>query len=823
MNHQETGRYFEVASVLFPEFEEPECRIPFIGSGNIWIERHYDRYERDLARFIIQRAVMNTAEGELSIVGYDPILSGIFAPFSALCSGETKIIDFIDNEEDFSNMLKTLKHEIRQVQNVIQGTSPSLRDFRLKAKRPVEKYKLVVLCMAVKTLDSKTKYELSNILGSGPEVGITFLIISGSKNNQVDLAMLDPEMTMLEPTSATSFCINNQINVNYTPDDAEALVACSETLHRKLSNIEPPSISFSSLFPNDEDNFEKNWSRAEDPGIPLKENPANSASGLTFPIGKYGLRNAQITLGDEINQRHNMVITGAVGQGKSNLISVIVNSMCIRYSPKELNLYLLDFKEGVTFKSFSNLPHVRAIGLESDSNFGQAMLCSLFDVYKRRMNLFKRYNVKNMFEYKKTYRKAMPRIVVIIDEFQMMFGDDQETADVIAGDLEKSLRLFRAAGINFILASQTLAGSAALNGRKENIFSQMPIRIAHKNSLSESFEILGIGNSAATGLRRGEAIVNVDYGHISQNQKVQIAFVDENSGGQEMSRLRDRMGDVAARLYHSTKEMMMPYLFRGEVPVLADVAAHECPGTEPNARVALLGRQIAVGNSPMQVPVYEEKGRNIAVFGSNYDARNNALGIIEGAAVSLARQSREGDRFVFCDFSIEGGSFREINGQFLALLEKTCKGSVEVKKPSEFEELLDELDSCSFSGARTYVFALSLDRFERRNAATDDFGIPVAPLKKLVENGPAQGVHFIGWWYKESSFIRQTVGESGSASDAFNTRIFLRLPSDSVLNLTEPGVRWNPADNRAMIYDGVAFGKEQVFIPYSPMKQQKGG
>ena len=131
--------------------------------------------------------------------------------------------------------------------------------------------------------------------------------------------------------SATSFCINNQINVNYTPDDAEALVASSETLHRKLSNIEPPSISFSSLFPNDEDNFEKNWSRAEDPGIPLKENPANSASGLTFPIGKYGLRNAQITLGDEINQRHNMVITGAVGQGKSNLISVIVNSMCIRY------------------------------------------------------------------------------------------------------------------------------------------------------------------------------------------------------------------------------------------------------------------------------------------------------------------------------------------------------------------------------------------------------------------------------------------------------------------------------------------------------------
>lgn len=101
-----------------------------------------------------------------------------------------------------------------------------------------------------------------------------------------------------------------------------------------------------------------------------------STEGISFSIGKYGIENMEITIGDERNQRHNAIITGAVGQGKSNLISVIIYSMCIRYSPKELNLYLLDFKEGVTFKSFSNighddyLPHAKALGLESDVSFG---------------------------------------------------------------------------------------------------------------------------------------------------------------------------------------------------------------------------------------------------------------------------------------------------------------------------------------------------------------------------------------------------------------------------------------------------------------------
>ncbi len=51
---------------------------------------------------------------------------------------------------------------------------------------------------------------------------------------------------------------------------------------------------------------------------------------------------------------------------------------------------------------------------------------------------------------------------------------------MIADYLEKSVRLFRVMGIHFILSSQTIGGNQILIGRMDSIFSQIPIRIAHK-------------------------------------------------------------------------------------------------------------------------------------------------------------------------------------------------------------------------------------------------------------------------------------------------------------------------------------------------------
>ena len=71
------------------------------------------------------------------------------------------------------------------------------------------------------------------------------------------------------------------------------------------------------------------------------------------------------------------------------------------------------------------------------------------------MKQFKEAGVQSLREYRMALPEAqMPRIVLIVDEFQMMFSERDKLSDQIADLLQKGVRLFRACGIHIILASQ---------------------------------------------------------------------------------------------------------------------------------------------------------------------------------------------------------------------------------------------------------------------------------------------------------------------------------------------------------------------------------
>ena len=535
----------------------------FIGRGNLWINNTYDPSVNRLARAILSEAILHTAPGQLSVLGYDGDLSGVFAPFAALSAGESKVLEFINDEKELTEQLKNLQQQIRAVQNVIQGREDSLLAFREAVERPIEGYKLVVLSMDMGLAGQELLSLLSLLLRSGPAAGISFLIISttyiayqtsGGKEIELKVSSLAPNITVLEPGNGTVSAAGGRA-VSYTAPTAEKIIGSCESFLTALHKAQLPVVRFSELH-----DMEHLWRES-------------SVDGLTFCIGKYGVNNMEITIGDEVNQRHNVVITGAVGQGKSNAISVIIHSLCLRYSPKELQMYLLDFKEGVTFKAFSNigqddyLPHARTLGLESDVSFGVAVLNSLFNEYKNRMSLLKAHNAKSIRELRRQHPDIqMPRIVVVIDEFQMMFGDDTYgEGKKIAEMLEKSVRLFRAAGIHFILASQTLISNMALAGNKDSIFSQIPIRIALKNSESEARAVLSMNNAAAAYVRPRESVVNLDYGELSQNRKTVIAFADEAV----LRPIRRRMWEMA-RSY--TKP---PFVFESEKRITVSAGIDE--------------------------------------------------------------------------------------------------------------------------------------------------------------------------------------------------------------------------------------------------------
>lgn len=775
---------------------------PFIGKGNIWVNNTFDKSVGDLTKYIIVDALKNTAPGQLSVVGYDSNLSGIFAPFASLSTGEVKTLELISNKKDFEDYLDIIWQQIVSVQNVIQGRSESLLAFRQENNRPVESYRLIVLSLDMGMIDNDIRSKLSLLLRNGPNNGVSFLIVSttfmsihtaSGKDIELSVNALAPNITVLETTANSVTNTKTHISAPMPTILPEAIIQECYSFLNRAKTAQLPMVRYDELH-----DMRNCWTES-------------SINGLTFSIGMYGINNMEITIGDEINQRHNGIITGAVGQGKSNLISMIIHSLCHRYSPKELQLYLLDFKEGVTFKAFSNidqdeyLPHARALGLESDSSFGLAVLSSLYKEYQKRMNFLKTNNCRSIRELRlQNTNLEMPRIVVIIDEFQLMF-DNMQTSQKIADLLEKSIRLFRAAGIHFILASQTLSDSSnvALSQKKDSLFSQVPIRIALKNSITESQQTLGINNPAAAFLRPREAIVNLDYGEVTQNRKTVIAFADEAI----LKPLRKLWWEKAHSFYSA------PYVFESEkrITILPSIDAIMEFGKTKKYPYAFLGERISIDGERVIIPMSREFGRNIAILGTPDGECNNAYGIMQSIAISLALQHHDKNaEFLFIDFNGDGLTYKQQFPKFVAYLQ-SIGATVNDIDNAKFSEMLSTLQNDAGRAKTIYIFGSCMDRWEYEK---DPYG-QGSPLKSFVETAPACGIHFIGWWQKVSNFNAQVSGYGDS--DAFNSKVFLRVDERAVQSLTSPFIRWTSQQNRALISDSVEFSEEMVFIPYSPI------
>lgn len=786
------------------EFRIGNHIVDFIGKGNLWINNTYDGSVIDMAKLVIADALNKTAPGQLSIVGYDSDLSGVFAPFASLSAGESKTLELIPDKKGFEDYLDYLWQHIVSVQNVIQGRSRSLMQFRQLSNRPIESYKLVVLSLDMGLLNNDVRSKLAMLMRSGPDNGVSFLIISttlmtiqtqSGKDIELRVEAIAPNITVLETIGNIVSVVSTRQSTPFKPLEAQKLIDQCDRYLQKSKEALLPTIRYDEIH-----DMNRIWFDS-------------SVDGLTFSIGMHGINNMEITIGDEINQRHNAIITGAVGQGKSNLISIIIHSLCHRYSPKELQMYLLDFKEGVTFKAFSNigqdeyLPHARALGLESDSGFGLAVLTFLYKEYQHRMKLLKDNNLKSIRDLRlKNSNLYMPRILVIIDEFQLMF-DNPQTGQRIADMLEKSVRLFRAAGIHFILASQTLsdASNVALSQKKESLFSQVPIRIALKNSITESQQTLGMNNPAAAFLRPREAVVNLDYGEITQNRKTVVAFADEKI----LKPLRKTWWEKAKSVTNP------PYVFESErrITVRSDIAEMQKLRTASKLPVAIIGEKISIGGELVELPMPREFGRNIAIIGTPDSECNNAYGMMQSAAVSLAVQHPKGNaRFVFCDFNRNGITYEKLFPQFTTIMENLGY-FIECISPTEFQDSIRDFQDSDNGNDEIYVFGSNMDRWEYEK---DPYG-QGSPLKSFVESASAKGIHFIGWWQKVSNYNAQVSGYGNS--DAFNTKIFLRVDERTVQSLIGPFVRWSATTNRAMISDSVEFSEEFSFIPFAPMEQ----
>src|SRR6202012_2324118 len=134
-------------------------------------------------------------------------------------------------------------------------------------------------------------------------------------------------------------------------------------------------------------------------------------------------------------------------------------------SPDQVEFYLIDFKKGVEFKCYASkrLPHARGVAIESDGEFGLRVLRLVDEGLKRRGDMFRKLGIQDVAGYKRAGGKEpMPRSLLLIDEFQEFFVDDDAVAQTASLLFDRIVRQGRAFGIHVLLGSQTLGGAYSL-------------------------------------------------------------------------------------------------------------------------------------------------------------------------------------------------------------------------------------------------------------------------------------------------------------------------------------------------------------------------
>lgn len=808
------AEYLHLGNLRLPQINSDASvpyLIPFLGHGNIVLTGTGEDIYTAL-RNITFSVLAQTAAGQIKVSVYNPELKDAFSCFSELeqCS-------MVSSPDVLTKELNELSKEIVTTDGLLKGKYVSLIELRKRSQQAVGQLRLYVIA-GYDWLDNEAlKKQLLRVSESAIRTGCAFVFCIDEKHLQADQSMIKRATYLKKCGNGnqwTPFDLPNT-EVRLTEVSTEQADSFLTTYISESENSAAVTIPFDTI--EDVNDF---WTES-------------SSEGVTFSLGKIGIETVTLRLGDQTTQLHNVLITGAPGKGKSNLLEVMIHSMCSRYSPDELELYLLDFKDGLTFKpyayspQFSWLPHAKVLGLESARDFGVAVLEHIEAERQNRALRMNEVEANSVAAFRaKRPDIPMPRIILLIDEYQKIVEIADELGKRAAELIENIVRQGRACGIHMVLASQTVARGAALMGREDQIYSTFPVRIALQNTLQESYATFVQGNDAAAKLRvRGEAVMNINYGAIDSNQKLSIAYAEPNV----MFGLRNRWCKDAV----FSKRIPMVFSKNDEFNLLNAVPAikkwRNNVVSLQSAPVLPCGQLISVSRKIVSVRMSNDAGRNVAILGSGDGERksadtlppNYAVGLVQGMAVSLALQHPLGNaRFYFINGLDQ--SIANQNGipQWLRLMERFGfpVETVSLKEaPAFFVSLSNEMKETQEDEDNHYILALAMDRCSgMAEPIGDDIFNPVSgasAFQELLKSGPSKGVHTIAWWSNVAMY-RDHIGFNGDGY--IDTKILMRLDDATAKSVLGPFVQWGGTSHRALIHDATDLESDLTLIPMSP-------
>ena len=701
----------------------------------------------DLLRGIMLRILASVPPGKARFSIFDPV--GLGQNFAGFMHLEDELPGMVGDRiwteprQIEQRLVDVTEHMETVIQKYLRNEFPTIDAYNEAAGEIAEPYRFLVIADFPANFTEESARRLASILQSGPRCGV-FTIVLRDRRVEVpekfDLADLERHAVMIRSQGGRMvFDTEDLGDLPFHPDpgpDDELLISLSHSIGRSAREAGRVEVPFETIAPADED-F---WTRS-------------TTRDVRVALGRAGATRLQeLVLG--VGTAQHALVAGKTGSGKSTLLHALVTNLACWHSPDEIEFHLVDFKKGVEFKTYAThrLPHARSVAVESDREFGLSVLQGLDEELSDRGERFRAEGVQDLAGWRsRRPDEPMPRTLLVIDEFQELFVDDDKVSQDASLLLDRLVRQGRAFGMHVLLGSQTLGGAYSLN---RSTMGQMGVRIALACNEQDSMLILSDDNAAARLLSRpGEAIYNDQGGLVEGNSPFQTVWLPDE--------IRER---YLARVSELAKERGIKsrpcVVFEGNAPaVLSDnpplrAMIETPPVGRPVAVPIWLGDAVAI-KDPTSATLRRQAGSNLVIVGQQDEP---ALAISTASLLAVAAAHDPGDlRCVVLD----GTTADDPNAGFLDSVASHLphrvdrpdfrgSGDAVLEVGSELARRIEAADT---TAGTILLLVHGLQRFRVLRRSEDDFGFtsddtPPTPDRifgEILREGPEHGIHVVAW------------------------------------------------------------------------------
>jgi hypothetical protein len=555
---------------------------------------------------------------------------------------------------------------------------------------------------------------------------------------------------------------NNTFNIRIQTELPYNLEAIIEAINRKANNIKPPVISLDSYFEGLMQ-AQKYWQE-------------NSRLGIKIPIGKRPVdETVYFELGGDTADYFAM-IGGRPGYGKTVLLHNIICNASILYSPLELNFYLIDCTNGTGFKPYDRLPHATFVSITNQRGYTLSALGHLTDEMYRRAELFKNASekqgsaIEKIEEYRKQTGEILPRLMVIIDEFQVLLASSDKISRNAGAHLIKIIKEGRKYGIHIVFCTQSYRD---LDFNTDLI----TLRIAFNLKEFDSIKVLGGSNEEAAKLtQKGDAILNNKNGNVRDNIKFRCAYTEK---------MRDYVNFCNEKLSELPNYSHKRFVFDGKLN--SDLSVNQefmsiLSAKPKNAQKSLQAAKVYVGvpsfirEEHIYFKIKNNLGSNLLLIGNDLNAAMSTLML---ANYQLAKQSQANSRFYIVDFL---GTDDERSKYFPEICEQL--DNITYCKKREIPELIDNIEQelnirienakNDVSNAERGRIVLSLSYIQNAKELKKEGYTPppiTTKLVKILKNGSDLGIHVFVYAYNSKGL--EDIFERSVLTSEFENKIAL--------------------------------------------------